>query len=167
MNAEEFDGLLVGYSRIKKERVDPRLAFYTKRVENKRRMAQWTKAAVLLLSLAIPIVVALDVPAWPLPKDLVVSLMSLAIALASGLEGLHQWQRTWREYSSRIVQIETLIGRWDLAVMGARSLADSNAAEAALRKATEDLLLSVEQAVLTEMDTFFSERSRADQGVRG
>ena len=166
VDAEEFERLLIGYRRIKQERVDPRLDFYRKHVGNKQRLAQWTRAAVLVLSLAIPVVVAFDATAWPVPKELIVSLMSLTIALVSGLEGQHQWQRTWREYSSRIVQIETLIGRWDLEVMVASHLSDSKEADERLRKATENLMLSVEQAVLTEMDAFFSERSKADRGFK-
>jgi hypothetical protein len=87
--------------------------------------------------------------------------MSLLIALAGGLEGLHQWQRTWREYSSQIVQIETLIGLWEIQVAKARQLSDAKEVSDTLGKATEKLLSSVNQAVMTEMGTFFSEREKA------
>jgi hypothetical protein len=164
MNTEDFDKLLVGYATIKDKYVDSRLKFYRDRVDNKRRLAQWGRVAILLLSLAIPVVVTFS-PAeiGPVQKELIVSLMSLLIALAGGLEGMHQWQRTWREYSTRIVQIETRIGLWEIQVARARQLSDAKEVSDILGEATEKLLSSVNEAVTTEMGTFFSEREKAQQ----
>jgi len=162
MNTEDFDKLLVGYTTPKEKYVDSRLKFYLDRVDHKRRLAQWGSVAILLLSLGIPVVVTFSPAAiGPVQKELIVSLMSLLIALAGGLEGLHQWQRTWREYSTRIVQIETLIGLWEIQVARARQLSDAKEVVDILGKATEKLLSSVNEAVTTEMGTFFSERERA------
>lgn len=162
MNTEDFDKLLVGYTATKEKYVDSRLKFYLDRVDNKRQLAQWSRVAVLSLSLAIPLVVTFSPAAIGLePSKLIVSLMSLLIALAGGLEGLHQWQRTWREYSARIVQIETLIGLWEIQVAKARELSDGKDVSDILGKATETLLSSVKEAVMTEMGTFFTEREKA------
>ncbi len=164
MNTEDFDKLLAGYIPTKEKYVDSRLRFYLDRVDNKRRLAQWARVAVLLLSLAIPVVVTFSPAAiGSVRRELIVSLMSLLIALAGGLEGLHQWQRTWREYSTRIVQIETLIGLWEIQLAKARQLSDAKEVSDILGKATEKLLSSVNEAVTTEMGTFFSEREKAQQ----
>jgi hypothetical protein len=164
VDAKDFSYLLAEYTEIKEKHVTPRLKFYVDRVENKRRLAQWSRALILLLSLTIPIVVHIDQTTFELlSQNLVVSLMSVLIALAGGLEGLHQWQLTWREYSSRIVQIETLIALWEVQVARARQLSEAKDASEALYAATEHLLLSVEKAVLTEMEGFFSERSKTQQ----
>jgi hypothetical protein len=82
--------------------------------------------------------------------------MSVLIALASGLEGIHQWQLTWKEYSGRIVQIETLIGLWEVQLVRARQLSDINEALSVLAWSTEKLLKEVNNAVSTEMESFFS-----------
>jgi hypothetical protein len=167
MNNNGFDKLLTEYSAIKEKYVTPRLQFYRDHVNNKRRLAQWSRVSILLLSLAIPVVATSGLEKLgPVKIEIIISLMSLLIALTSGLEGLHQWQRTWREYSSRIVQIEGFLGSWETDVMSARYLADSHQVSEALRKATERLLQAVGQSVLTEMDIFFSERSRAQQDPR-
>lgn len=164
MNTEDFDKLLDRYNAIKKNNVGSRLKFYRDRVDNKRQLAQWSRAAVLFLSLAIPLVVTFSPDTIGLvQKELIVSVMALLIALAGGLEGLHQWQRTWREYSTRIVQIETLIGQWEIQVVKAGQLSDAKEVSDMLGRATEKLLSSVNEAVTTEMGTFFFEREKAQQ----
>lgn len=106
--------------------------------------------------LAIPIVTSLDSAILPLPKEFIVAGMSLLIAFASGLDGIFQWQHTWREYSRRIVQIETLIGWWEIQVAKAKQLSDPKDISASLGEAVEKLLRAVEEAVSAEMDAFFS-----------
>jgi hypothetical protein len=163
MEHSEFAGLLKRYSKIKETYVTPRLKFYADRVDNKRRFAQWSRAAVLLLSLTIPIVTNFGDSLVDFPSKLIISIMSLLIALAGGLEGMHQWQQTWKEYSRRIVQIETFIGLWDIEIARAERLANVEDASEAVSTATEKLLSSVESDVLKEMEAFFSQRSRAQQ----
>jgi hypothetical protein len=60
MNTQEFDELLSEYEEIKEKRVDSRLKFYKKSVESKRHAAERSKAAILLLSLVIPVVANID-----------------------------------------------------------------------------------------------------------
>lgn len=115
--------------------------------------------AVLIISLAIPIVINLDLDVTPHQQRMVITFMSLSIALASGLDGLHQWRTTWREYSKAIVHIKTLIGLWEVEVANARRLANNDEVSKALGAATEELLRKVEEATFAEMDTFFSARS--------
>jgi hypothetical protein len=85
--------------------------------------------------------------------------MSLSIALVTGLDGLHQWRTTWREYSRAIVQIKTLIELWKVKVAGARQLGNHDDVSKALGEATEELLRKVEAVNLREQDIFFSARS--------
>jgi len=161
----EFTSLLKKYSEIKETHVTRRLKFYLDRVNNKRRLAQWSRAGVLLLSLIIPIVANFGGRFGDhFPKDLTISIMSLLIALAAGLEGMHQWQQTWKDYSRAIVQIETLVGVWEIEILCAERLANVEDASKALDTATKMLLSSVERVVSAEMEGFFSERSRATGG---
>lgn len=154
MNSEEFKQLVSQYRKIKDNRVNKRLDFYNERVESKRHAAARAKTAVLLLSLVIPVVANLDFAApW---KGIIVSIMSLFIALISGLAEFHQWQRTWQEYSKAIVQIEGLMDSWELDVARARQLSHPKEISEELAEVTETLLESVEQIVLTEMRAFFA-----------
>lgn len=159
MDDQEFNEILSHYGCIKRNCADKQLKFYTDRVNSKRRFAQWFGAAVLVISLAIPIVTNLGLNVTPHQLNMIITFMSLSIALASGLDGLHQWRTTWREYSKAIVQIETLIGLWGVKVANARQLANHDEVSKALGNATEELLRKVEEATFAEMDTFFSARS--------
>jgi hypothetical protein len=154
MNDQEFQQLLSPYREIRDQRVKPRLSFYQERVNSKRFCAQGTSVAILFLSLAIPIVTNLDFAALGLSK-LIISAMSLLIALITGLNEVFRWQHLWKEYSERIVQIDTLIGLWEIEVAKARHLSDPEKISEKLGEATEELVKSVETAVLTEMGTFF------------
>jgi hypothetical protein len=91
--------------------------------------------------------------------NMIITFMSLTIALVSGLDGLHQWRTTWREYSKAIVQLTALIGLWEVKVANARQLTNRAEISKALGDATEELLSKVEAITLAEMDTFFSARS--------
>lgn len=159
MNDQEFGEILSHYQSIKGARADERLKFYVARVNSKRRFAQWLGAAVLVISLAIPIVTNLDLPVTQHQLNMIITFMSLSIALVSGLDGLHQWRTTWREYSKAITLITTLIGLWEVKVANARHLGSHDEVSKALGEATEELLRKSEEAVLAEMDTFFSARS--------
>ncbi len=154
---EDFEHLLSQYTKIKKRYVDRRLKFYQDRVNGKRRAAQGASIAILFLSLAIPIVANSDFMAVPIA----VSAMSLAIAFISGVSELRRWQHTWKEYSQGIVQIETLIGSWEIKVAEARQLSRPEEISAALGTATEELLRLVTQAVSAEMEDFFRPAPKA------
>jgi low affinity Fe/Cu permease len=156
IDAAEFDRILTPFQEINGRYVTKRLEFYNKRVEGKRRCAHAVRWIVLILSLSIPLVASVDFTIFGMPNTFVVSLMSVLIALASGLEGIHQWQLTWKEYSGRIVQIETLIGLWEVQLVRARQLSDINEASSVLAWSTEKLLKEVNNAVSTEMESFFS-----------
>ena len=122
------------YNEVKEKYVTRRLKFYVDRVDNKRKLAQWSRAGVLLLSLTIPIVANFgDNLGNDFTIKLIISIMSLLIALIGGLEGIHQWEQTWKEYSRRIVQIETFIGVWDIEIASARQLPDLKDASKVVR----------------------------------
>lgn len=165
MNPQEFDEIFPRYERIKHERADEQLKFYTERVLSKRRFAQWSGAAVLVISLAIPIVTNLGIDVSQHSLNMIITLMSLSIALVSGLDGLHQWRTTWKEYSKAIVQIKTQIALWEVKVANARELPDRDEISKALGEATEELISKVEEATSAEMNTFFSARSAVQQAA--
>ncbi len=169
MVSEEFDRILSDYKKIKEQHVDGKRKFYGDRVDSKRFGAQGAGVAILFLGLVIPIVTNLKFtyPAsapW-LTKEIIVSIISLVIAFVTGLSTLFQWSSTWKEYSSQIVQIDKLIGLWELEVAHARHISDQEKdISVYLQKATEKLINSVENLVSTEMRTFFRAGERREPG---
>jgi len=170
MDSQEFDEIFKPYEAIKQNRAKAQLEFYTDRVNSKRRLAQWSGAAVLFISLTIPMVTNFHPVAtgfnFSVSQETInmfITLMSLSIALLSGLDGLHQWRTTWREYSKAIVRIETQIALWEVKVTSARELPNREEVSKALGDATEKLISEVEAATSAEMDVFFSARSAAEK----
>jgi hypothetical protein len=167
VDAAEFDRLLSPFQEIVAKYVAPRLKFYQDRVDGKRRRAHAVRWVVLILSLSIPLIASLDYPMFGFPRRFIMSLMSAVIALASGLEGIHQWQLTWKEYSGRIVQIETMIGLWEAQLVKARQLYDIEEVSSVLASSTEKLLKEVNNSVSTEMESFFSTIPKFENNARG
>ena len=167
--SEEFHRILSDYKKIKHEHVDGKLKYYKDRVDSKRFCAQGAGVVILFLGLVIPIVTNLKFTFFAsapwLTKELIVSAMSLVIAFITGINTLFQWQSTWKEYSSSIVQIDKLIGLWELEVAHARRLSDSEINTSKyLQKVTENLINSVENTVSTEMKTFFHAGGKKELG---
>jgi hypothetical protein len=162
MDPKEFDEIFQRYESIKKERVDDQLNFYTGKVFHKRFFAQWSGVLVLIISLAIPVILRFNVDQT---LNICITIMSLFIALMSGLDGLHQWRTTWREYSKAIVQIKTQIALWKIKVANAQGLSDRDELSKALGDATAELITNVEHITSAEMDTFFSARSAVQQAA--
>lgn len=154
MDNNQFEEILTHYTQIKNGHVNPRLEFYIKYIDKKRLPAERAKAIILGLSLLIPIVA--NLPGFDPYKGIIVAVMSLSIALLSGLNDLYQWEHLWRAYSQARIQIESLLGLWELNVAHARQLSDPNKLNDTLEQATETLLKSVDQIVSTEMGTFFT-----------
>jgi hypothetical protein len=88
MSVDYFCDILAEYDNIKNKYVTPRLAFYKESVDRKRHAAQFVRLTVLILSLCIPLITSVDRTLLPLSKEVIVAVMSLCIAFASGLEGI-------------------------------------------------------------------------------
>ena len=78
----------------------------------------------------------------------------------SGLQELFKWESVWKEYSRRIIEIESSIGLWELEVTRASRLSDASKVDDKLFEATNWLLRAVDQSVLTEMEKFFGSPSK-------
>jgi len=154
-NLKTLKQLLEPYQAIKDGPVKHRLDFYIDHVKSKRRAAEYSGHTILLLSLIIPLVANHPFKDhWG--NGLIVSILSLLIALISGIRESTQWTRLWREYSQAIVEIEALIGAWEIEIAKARSLTDLTKITDILEKATTTLLASVNKIVLAEMGAFFT-----------
>lgn len=169
IDQQEFKKIFCEYEKIKNCYAVKRLKFYAERVDKKRFWAQISGLMILAISLLIPLVsnlesydiASLNVLIGKKKIPAIVSLMSLSIAFISGLEGLKQWRKTWKDYSKAIVDIETLINRWEIEVASAKQSTNSKEVDEKLKKATQNLVGQVELTVETEMGGFFAARNKA------
>lgn len=171
ISPEDFKPLEEQYRKIKEDYADARLSFYEDNFEKKRRRAEGSKVALLVFSLLIPIIINLgNIPYIKGIKvnfdfiALIVTILSLFIAFITSLGEIRQWQRLWKEYSKARVLIDGLIASWEIEVNKARLLSSPGEVSENLSKATNTLLKSVEQIVLTEMMAFFAaaEKTQAE-----
>jgi hypothetical protein len=158
MEPNDFEQLLKPYQNIKDgPSVKGRLDFYKGHVNSKRRAAKYSGHTILLFSLLIPVVTTLPFKDhWV--KGLIVSILSLIIALITGIRESTQWARLWRVYSQAQRQIETLIDSWEMEIARARPPRPLNLTEATdiLERATNTLKDSVLEIVEAESNSFFS-----------
>jgi hypothetical protein len=160
MTQEEFEKLRRPYTDIVKQNVEPRLRYYKDRVDGKRCGARLSAVAILALSLVIPVFNS----ATSRSMQITASCLSLVIALVTGLNEIFKWQEAWKEYSRRIIQIETLIAIWNLEVARCRVLSDDpKEVEAKVIEATAKLLKETESSVFSEMEAFFSQRAKGNE----
>lgn len=166
IDQQEFQKIFTEYERIKDCYAVRRLKFYAEKVDYKRKLAQVSGWVILALSLLIPLVSNLEnfkIQVLDVLKDkttFIVSVMSLMIAFISGLEQLHQWRKTWQDYSKAIVDIETFINEWEIEVAAAKQLPNPEEVNKKLKVATQNLVRKVELTVETEMGGFFAARNK-------
>jgi len=169
MEPQKLKELLAPYQAIRDGAIQRRLVFYERHVNQKRRYAEYSGHTLLFLSLLIPVVANFHFEEhWV--NSMIVSILSLLIALITGIRESTQWARLWRVYSHAIVQIENLLASWELEIAKARLLDDSTKVTEAVENATKILKDSVERIVQAEMDSFFTsipKRSTADAPQQG
>jgi hypothetical protein len=156
--------LFESYQKIKDEAVTRQLDYYNGRVDSRRLAARATSVFVVVTSIfIIPLATSvLPESTAGISRAVVVTVASLALGLVSGLQGIFQWERVWRDYSTRIVQIQSADTLWKLEAQRARAIADPTLLDEQLYTATKTLLLTVDQAVLSEMESFFA-KSKGDK----
>ena len=158
MSLPPIDELIDDLTEMKERYVEQRLAYYKDRVDNRRRAARSTSVIVIFISLLLIPLATNFLPdnALGVSTKLLISGASLLIGLVSGLQELFKWDAVWHQYSTRIVEIESAVIRWELEIVRLKQRSDDSAARKELIDATKVLLLSVDQAVLSEMEEFFS-----------
>lgn len=156
--SSELESLIADLSKIKEEHVDSRLRHYTERVDYRRITARSTSVIVIVISLFIIPISTNFLPenALGFSNKFVISAASLLIGLVSALQELFKWESVWHQYSTRIIEIELAIGLWKLEIAKSRQLSDENEAKLTVIEATKWLVRTVNQAVLSEMEVFFT-----------
>lgn len=108
-------------------------------------------AAVILLSVSLPLLATQEFPS----KSLVVSLVGVLVALLSGLAAFFRWDESWRSNIGARMEVEHLLAVWDLRMLEARHAADAEQGIATAVQATRDLLEAVRQVHVGNTQSFF------------
>jgi hypothetical protein len=89
-------------------------------------------------------------------KDVVISIMSVAIAALTGLSSFFRWESTWRANRTAQTNLEKHVAKWELELANARLLMPEDQRVNHVYQATNDLLVNAGNVVSTESEGFFS-----------
>lgn len=108
-------------------------------------------AAVIVVvgSLALP---AIATATWA-HHQLVLTVVSLAVAILSSLSTFFKWDSTWQSRTKTVIDLQGFLAKWELALRSAEMA--PNPSEAALT-ATQELFNDVFNTVGSETKQFFS-----------
>jgi hypothetical protein len=156
--------LLSAYTEIALKQAVPRLDYYKARVERRRIASRATSVIVIVISLfVIPLATNfLPEDTFSLSNKLIISTASLLIGLISGLQELFKWESTWRQYTIRIIEIESAIALWQLELLRTTEIATTKELNERLFDVTKTLLQTVDNAVLAEVEKFFASSKREE-----
>jgi hypothetical protein len=151
---ERFKAAVEEANAIKSQCVDPRIAYYAKHTPWPRFWFRAAGFSIVLCSAVLPAVAA--TPADNLPhKDLIVTGLSIMVAILSSLATFYHWDRTWRgNYNARIA-IEQFCSKWLLELSRAEHSLKPGDRIDHVYQATDDLLTNVKSVVASESGTFF------------
>jgi hypothetical protein len=150
---------------IKEEYIQPRINWYKTHTRMPRWWFRGTGILTILLSVTLPAIAASNY--WR--KDIVLSVMSIAIAALTGLSSFYRWERTWRGNSSAQVALEQHCAKWELEMTNARLILAPEDRVMHVYQATDDLLTNASNVVSSESEGFFSglQFPRQDSTTKG
>jgi hypothetical protein len=147
-----FQSALDDARKIKETYVDPRIKFYVDHTKTPRNMFRLAGIAVILCSATLPALAAGNFSY----KTLIVSTLSIAVAVLTGLGSFFHWERTWHGNSTTQVAIEQYCGKWELELAHARLILPPEERIKHVYLATDDLLSNVRSAMSAETEGFFN-----------
>ena len=130
------------------------ISWYKAHVKSPLYFFRITGTLLICLSISLP-VVASSPESLISNKNLIVSLMSLAVALLSSIGTFFHWNETWRVNSSSLLELEHLLAIWQVKMIAAEQGNDSLASINAAIKATEELFKEAAKTDKANTEAFF------------
>ena len=164
--ADDVDGFaqaLHACHEIKTKYVTPRIHWYETHTEWPRYIYRGVGIATVVLSVTLPALAS----AQFVHKEVVVSAISVVIAVLTGLSSFYHWERTWRGNSTAQMAIEQAVGKWELELKRAEFVVSQNDRVNHIIKATDDLLANTGTVVSSETEGFFSNLRGPQQNSAG
>ena len=162
-NGDAFALALQACHEIKNRYVAPRIRWYETHTNFPRILYRVVGIATVVLSVTLPALAS----AQFVHKEVVVSGISVVIAMLTGLSSFYHWERTWRGNSTAQMAIEQAVGKWELELRRAEFVHGGNDRVNHVIKATDDLLANTGTVVSSESEGFFSNLHAPQQNSAG
>jgi hypothetical protein len=163
--AERFKTAMQIVKTIKKQYVDPRVDFYKTNTKTPRVLFRVSGVTTILFGATLPALAAGNLDNKNLAllgftiainKTVVVSILSIAIAVLTGVASFFRWESTWHGNSTTQVAIEQFCAKWELELLNAEACLAPETRIKHIYLATDDLLANVQAAISAETEGFFS-----------
>jgi hypothetical protein len=137
---------------IKSKYVDQALHWYRSRTLWPRLVFRTVGTLVIVLSLGIPFLAALETTfgKWPL------QLASFLIAALTALNSFFGWQKTWEKRISMQLTLEGLVALWQMEIAAAMVDADPRKGFERALKVTQELVEKTQALTVAETSAFFA-----------
>ena len=149
---DRFTQAVEATRELKTKYIEPRIEWYRTHTSAPRRLFRVAGVLTILLSVSLPAAAAAEFP----HKAIVLSGMSITIAMLSGLSGFYRWERTWHGNSTSQMALEQHVAKWELELANARLILTADERVKHVYQATDDLLTNSRSVVATESEGFFS-----------
>ena len=149
---ESFGKFVEAARAIKKEFVDPRRTWYAKHQFYPFLLFRIGGVVTIILGVTLPAVALADIA----HKDVILSVMSVAVAALTGLSSFFRWEISWRGRELSKFAIDALDEKWELELANASHVLDASERLKHAYLATNDFFSNVRVVSAAETDEFFS-----------
>lgn len=119
-----------------------------------------TGTAALVLSICLPFIALILSDGYVVENKFVlkftIPLLSLLIALCSGMNGFYQFNRSWQNYIIAMFNLETLLMEWELSIAGLRGNPSDDSIKRAI-EITEIFVKKARDVITSETKLYFEE----------
>jgi len=120
----------------------------------KHRMAfRFLGIIVVLLSVLLPVVVALE-DKIPKQKYIIISI-SLIIAIATGINSFYRFDTSWKGYISAQMQLESELSAWEAGIAGAKAIPDHTEQLQHAKLETDHFINGITEIIKRETTGYF------------
>lgn len=145
----EFDRFENGLRQLVNEQVVPCYKWYSTHMMWPGVMFRGGGMVIVIGSLSLPAIAASPMP----NREIVLTVVSLAVAIISSLNAFFKWDATWRSRTRAAYALQGLLATWEFNLAAARQ---SKEPEQCALKATESLFKAAFVLVGSETDEFFA-----------
>ena len=146
----EHDAVVKDLRELVEKQVMPCYRWYDSHKGWPRLLFRTGGLIVVVGSLLLPVIAAQKPDE---NRDLILTTVSLAVAIMSSLNAFFRWDGTWRSRTRAAYALQGLLGTWEFRLKAA---ADAENPRAAALAATESLINDAFALVGSETDEFFA-----------